>query len=328
MGAQILHTTLIRDLAVAAGAAQIQRDLPVNPISGLIVTLKAANNGASPLIAQFWDDWDDKYTSWRITYRGATIIQGGTADLWMAMALREGQVPSRAQVTQPDNDITSLTFPILFGRRLYDAVECFPATRRGDLVLTIDHAADAGELDTHILQVETIELLDARPRRFCKTTTISQIMAIAGENVIELPVGNALLGALLRPLVFPTGASFASSFGEIALRLDNVELIEARRNWESAQGMLARRIDPTWSQLRHTHAFEPVAGVLTLDVQQDEERAQAYAYLDWDPLNDGAYAVETRGAAHVQLAMVSDQADATASRVLPIELVELGGDGG
>src|SRR6266540_4850019 len=108
MGAQILHTTLIRDLAVAAGAAQIQRDLPVNPISGLIVTLKAANNGASPLIAQFWDDWDDKYTSWRVTYRGATIIQGGTADLWMAMALREGQVPSRAQVTQPDNDITSV----------------------------------------------------------------------------------------------------------------------------------------------------------------------------------------------------------------------------
>jgi hypothetical protein len=325
MSAQILHTTLIRDLVIAAGAAQIQRDLPVNPISGLIVTLKAANNGASPLIAQFWDDFADKYTSWRVTYRGATIMAGNTEDLWIAMALREGQVPSRAQVTQPDNDITSLTFPILFGRKLYDAMECFPASRRGDLVLTIDHAADAGELDTHILQVETIELLDARPKRFVKTTTISQIMAIAGENVIELPVGNDLLGCVLRPLVFPSGALFTSSFGEIALALDNVELIEARRNWESAQGMLARRIDPTWADMRHTHAFEPVAGVLTLDVQSDEERGQAYAYLDWDPLDDGAYAVATRGAAHVQLRMVSDQADVTASRALPIELVEIDG---
>jgi hypothetical protein len=323
MQPQILHTTLIRDLVIAAGAAQIQRDLPVNPISGIICTLKAANNGASPLIAQYWDDFADKYTSWRVTYRGATVLSGNTEDMWLAMALRERQVPSRAQVTQPDGDITSLTFPLLFGRRLYDALECFPATRRGDLVLTIDHAADAGELDTHLLQVETIELLDARPKRFVKTTTISQIMAIAGENVIELPIGNDLIGCVLRPLVFPTGASFASSFGEIALALDNVEVVEARRNWESAQGMLARRVNPTWADMRHTHAFEPVAGILTLDVQRDEERAQAYAYLDWDPLNDGVYAVATRGAAHVQLRMVSDQADATASRILPIELVEI-----
>jgi len=170
--------------------------------------------------------------------------------------------------------------------------------------------------------------LDERPTRFLKVTTITQAMAAAGANEIELPIGNKLLGCLLRPFVVPTVASFNSSFGVIALSVDNVEVMEARRNWESAQGMLARRIDPTWHHLRHTHEFEPVAGIITLAVVQAEVLGQAYAYLDWDPLNDSAYMLDTRGAARVNLEIESDTADgANTSRVLPIEYVEIGGGG-
>ena len=325
MPAQILHTTLIRDRAIAAAGETFQVDLPVNPLSAIIVTLRATNVGAQTLVANLWDDWAAKYTSWRVTYRGATIIQGRTEDLWIEMGRREKWLPTRAQITPTDNDVSSITWPIMFGRRLYDALECFPATRRGDLVLEIAAAADAGTLDGHTVQAETIELLDARPKRFVKVTTLSQVMAAAGINVIELPIGNDLLGCLLRPLVFPSGALFTSSFGELALLVDNVEVIEARRNWESAHGMFSRYVGSEWNDLQHVHGFEPVAGVLTLAVTRDGALAQAYALLDWDPMGDGTYAIDTRGAAHVQLQMVSDQADVTASRVLPIELVEIDG---
>jgi hypothetical protein len=325
MDAQILHSTLIRDRAIAAAGETFQVDLPVNPLSAILLTLKAANNGAVATFVSLLNSWAAKYTSWRVTYRGATIVEGQTEDLWLEMARRERWIPSRAQVTSTDGDVSSITWPLMFGRKLYDHMQCFPATRRGDLVLEVIAAADAGELDTHILQAETIELLDARPRSFLKVTTIEQAMAAAGINIIELPIGNKLLGVLLRPFVFPSGALFTSSFGEVRTKVDNVEVIDAHRNWETLHGMLGRRVPANWNDLEHAHGFEPVAGVVTLDVRRDGVLNQAYGYLDWDPTDDGAYALDTRGAAHVQLEMTSDQADgANTSRVLPVELVELG----
>jgi hypothetical protein len=326
MNAQILHTTLIRDRVIDAAGETFTQDLPVNPLSGILVTMRALINDANSVAGAFVAMFLAKYTSFRVTYRGATIIQGSAADLLVAMMLRERQVPGFGNVSRVNNDAISITFPLLFGRQLYNQLECFPATRRGDLVFEIIAAADADQLDNHTLQVETVELLDAKPSRFYKVTTIEQAMAAAGQNDIELPIGNKLAGALLRPFNFPDGTTFASSFGEIKLLVDNVEVIEAARNFETAHGMLARRAPPFWDFLEHVHG-----GLFTTVVQGDSQNvsnidnlSKAYAYLDWDPLNDDAYMIDTRGAAHVQLRMNSDSADAAnTSRVLPIECVEL-----
>ncbi len=329
MPAQILHTTLIRDRAVLAAGEVFQVDLPVNPISAIILTLRSLLNVVAPVAGAIVSDSLAKYSSIRVSYRGATILQGSLTDLAIAMAVRINRQIGRGQTNATNNDATSITVVLLFGRRLYDALECFPATRRGELVLEVTAAADAGTLDGHSIQAETVELLDARPQRFLKVTTISQLMSVAGVNTIELPVGNKLLGAVLRPFVFPSGALQTSSYGEIALVVDNVEVIEARRNWESAHGMIALRAPANFAELEHRHGFEPVAGVITELGSSDVVLDQAYAYLDWDPLGDLSYALDTRGAAHVQLQMVSDQADVAPnnSRVLPIEYVELAGAG-
>lgn len=323
---QILHTTLIRDRVIAAAGETFQVDLPVNPLSAIIITMRALVNDAAAVANAILSTFAAKYTSWRVTYRGATIIQGSTLDLMIAMALRERQTPAFGNISRADNDAVTLTFPLLFGRRLYDALECFPATRRGDLVFEIIAAADATTLDNHSLQAETIELLDAKPARFRKITTITQAMAAIGINEIELPIGNKLIGCVLRPFTFPTGAAFTSSFGVIALEVDNVEVMEARRNWESAHGMLARRLPPDWNYQEHIHG-----GLFITAVQGDSQNvsivtapSHAYAYLDWDPLDDDQYLLDTRGAARVNLTMDSDTADAAdTSRVLPVELVEL-----
>ncbi len=332
MPAQILHTTLIRDRAVLAAGETFVTDLPVNPLSAIVLTARALNNGAAPATPAIVSDALAKYSSIRVTYRGATILQGSLTDLAVAMALRTGRQIGRGQMNATDNDATSITVPLLFGRRLYDAMECFPATRRGDLVLEVTAAADGGTLDGHSLQAETIELLDARPKAFAKITTISQLMSVAGINTIELPVGNQLLGALLRPFVFPSSALQTSSFGEIALAIDNVEVIEARRNWESAHGLIALRAPTNLAELEHLHGFTDAAAGATVTARgsSDVTLDQAYAYLDWDPLGDLSYALDTSGAAHVQLQMVSDQADVAPnnSRVLPVEYVELRGAGG
>lgn len=326
MNAQPLHTTLLRNRATAAAGETFGLDLPVNPLSAILVTMRALNNGAAGTLIGGITDFLTKYTSWRVSYRGATIIQGSTADLIIEMARRELQLPQQGQVTRVDNDVRSLTFPLLFGWKMYDPKCCFPATRRGDLRLDFTAAADGGVLDNHVLQLETIELLDARPESFLKVTTIAQAMGLSENNDVDLPIGNKLVGALLRPFVFPTAASFNSSFGRITLRIDNVEYIESLRNWDTAHGMLARRVPGTLDWLEHTHGFVDAAAgqTNTQDASEDDATYQPYAYLDWDPLDDRQYLIDTRGATKVQLRFGSDTADgANTSRVLPVEYVEL-----
>ena len=141
--------------------------------------------------------------------------------------------------------------PLVFGRTPYDPLECFPATRRGDLILSYDvDIADTG-YDTLFTQIETVELLDAAPTQFIKQTTTERLMSAIGDIDIEMPIGNDLLGVLLRSFAVPNTA-FTSSMGQIALQVDNVETIYSKANWESLHGDLGRRI-PNWKYDSHVH---------------------------------------------------------------------------
>lgn len=323
---QILATTVNPGRAILAAGETFNIDLPVNPLSHIYLTMIAANNNVLPLSYGALVTMLNKYTSFAVRYRGATIIQGSAVDLLIAMAIR-GQ--GAYMVGQSNNVITNvraLTIALMFGRKMYDALECFPATRRGDLILEVIAAADAAGLDTHVLQIETVELLDAKPERFVKTTTTTQAMAAIGQNEIDLPVGNKLLGVVLRPFAFPNAALQTSSFGNVALEVDNVEVCYARSQWETLHGALARRIPPGFDHIQHVHGFVDAAAG-QVNSQQTTLVApvtEPYAYLELDPHDDGAYALDTRGAARVNLAIESDTADgANTSNILPVELVEL-----
>lgn len=363
---QILRTVLIPDEAQAADGSP-SFDLPVNPLSCVLLTVQALNETSQV------DDYSSlsallsMITDVRISYRGASIIQGSLTDLAVIMAAMTGWGPQQSNKTSMDNDVRSITVPLLFGRRPYDAMECFPATRRGDLVmqLTVDVAV-AGH-DNLVLQAETIELLEAEPQRFTKITTTSKIHNAVSEHDIELPIGNDLLGVLLHGPVAPTGAARSASFGSLALEVDNVETIYSETRWESMRADLMRRLI-AWPERPHVHhmarhvhvmnaagstfptdgtdtALTAVGNVLSIDgiaragitgiqppaiahtLEQEESFGllDNYALLDFDPTRDGSYAFKTAGAARVNLRVTSEVGSGTAVRVLPIELVPIGG---
>ncbi len=323
---QILKTTLLPGRAILLAGETFQVDLPVNPLSHIDITMLAANNNVLPLTYGALITMLNKYTSFAVRYRGATIIQGSAINLLMAMAIRRIGSFMLGQSNNVITNVRALTFTLAFGRKLYNALECFPATRRGDLTLEVIAAADAAGLDTHILQVETCELLDAKPERFVKTTTTTQAMAAAGQNEIDLPIGNRLLGVVLRPFAFPNAALQTSSFGDVALEVDNVEVIYARSQWETLHGHLHHRLPPGFDHLQHIHGFVDAAAgqVNTQETTLTAPISEPYGYMDLDPHDDGEYTLDTRGAARVNLAINSDTADgANTSDVLPIELVEL-----
>lgn len=329
--AQILQTTLVDNRAVDAAGETFQVDLSVNPLSVILLTLRALNTATAVSARDFINTFLDKYTNLNVRYRGATVIDGQLRGIAAGMMIRGGWAWQHGQENGVDNDVRSLTIPILFGRKPYDPKECFPATRRGDLILELTADADAGDLDGHSVHVETVELLDASPERYIKFTESAQAMTATGPNTIALPIGNKLLGVLLNPYAYPSGANRTSSFGEINLEVDNVEVMYSGVDWEAAHALFARRVPPWTVWLNHVHGFDDAAAGQTNTQRgaQDQQWVQEFGLLELDPDNDGAYALDTRGAADVSIQINSDTADgANLSRVYPIELVETGAGAG
>jgi len=249
---RILRTTLVPDEAQAA-AGVIQFDLPVNPLSIILLTVKALNSTATLTNYSVLAALLSMISNINVRYRGASIIDASLTDLAVLTALLSGWQPKQLNQVNTHADVRAVTVPILFGRRPYDPMECFPATRRGDLILQMTTVIAPTGLDTLIIQAETVELLDAEPTQFVKQTTTTKVHNATGEHDIELPIGNNLLGALLQGPIVPTAASYNATFGRVKLQVDNVETMYSETNWETLHGEILRRIIGGWANTPHTH---------------------------------------------------------------------------
>ena len=316
-----LRTVLVQNRAEAADRS-FQEDLPVNPLSMILFTLRAQNAAAittgnlSTLAAMI--------TSLGVVFRGQDVIRGSLTDLAYLMACVTGMVPWGVRSTAADDAFISVTFPLCLGRRPFNTDECFPATRRGDLILdcTIDVAIT--QFDTPVLQIETVELLDAKPGAFMKATTLSHTMASTGQDSVRLPIGNPLLGALLFATTVPTISARTSTWEQMRVKVDNVEYGYAKTNWDTVHGELVRRIRNDMAFLSsHTHQYDGSSGgtaVSSAEVGIGLADA-SYGYLDFDPDSSGEWAIDTAGRADVVIQRDSGVADA--GRVIPVELVRV-----
>lgn len=325
--AQPLRTTLVPDQAISAIAGTDSWNLPPNPLSAIIVTLRALNETAALTTYSALAAFFAKFSNFAVRYRGASVFDADSLDAAMVAMIMGKWAPKQGQINVTNNDVRSITFPILFGKKYGDPSQCFPATRSGDLVLSADWGADPVGLDGFSLQIETLELLDATPESFIKVTTSARTMTAGIGNTLDLPIGNKILGTLLRAATFPTGASFNSSFGQMALKIDNAEAYFSEVNWESTQGEMHRHMPPGWTYPAHVHTENTAAAytqnATTLAGALDIAAVQQYAYLDFDPMGDQSMGLETAGAARIVIQNNSDVADAADSFWLPIERVEV-----
>lgn len=326
---QILRSVLEPGRTLTAAAESgINFNLPVNPLSAVLVSLTALNNTAAITNYSALAAFFAKITKIRTAYRGASIHDGDALDLAMMAGILSRWWWKQGQVNDTDNDVRSLTFPLLFGRKPYDPKQCFPATRNGDFKLYLDTAADPAGLDNFALKLETIEILDANPESFLKITQNGKIMQTGGANEIELPIGNDLLGVLLRAATYPTGASNNSSMAEVALEVDNVEVGISKTQWHGLQGEMGRHIGDWMAYPAHVHTENTAAAYAqnasTLGGRVDIAMLQQYGYIDFDPLMDESYALKTAGAAKVNLAIKSDVTDASNSFAVTVEKVLTG----
>lgn len=323
--ARYLRTVLHQDVALAAGATPLEKDLGVNPLSFLTLTLRMLNNGANAVPPM--TDILALLSNVEVLFKGTSIFSARLNDLVALIANLWGRPSILGHRSKVDNDILNFTTWIPFTRRPYWMLEAFPATRRGDLTLRITPAAAFTGLDTLTLQVEQTELLDAVPEQFIKVTTKTKTPSATGLEDLDLPLGNPILGVLLFGTTVPDAAAQTASIDQVKVLVDNVETQISLTNWESLYGDLGLR----HSQERDhygaiVHENTGAAYVQHADTGGHQFIAAAdhqHAYLDFDPLKDGQYALETEGRGRVNLQINHGVADAV--RALPVELIRLPG---
>jgi len=323
--ARFLRSVVHQDVVVAAAGVPIEKNLGVNPISFLLLTVRAsiAAANATPLLTNLLA----VFTNVEVLFKGTSIISCSLADLLRHAGYTWGRFPHQQTVNDDAATVHWVTVPVPFGRIPYWSKEAFPASRSGDLILKLTIAAAFTNIATVTVQVEQVELLDAIPTQFLKYTTFTKTPSVVGEHDVDFPLGNPILGATLFGTSAPGAASvnFNASIAQVKLLVDNVENYYSLANWESLRGDHIIRAPSAWDFADHDHETPNAvaAGAETSDVSDADLIDRQYVYLDFDPLRNGEYQLETEGRGRVHLRLTADVADAI--RVIPTELIMLPG---
>ena len=324
MGKRFLRSIVLPNEDLPASGARAAFDLPVNPLSHLLLRFQITNTNPAALDTySAIDDVITQITDVTIRHNGENIIQGSLRDLMVLNMAMFGAYPGWSHQTNISGAVRSMVFPLCLGRGMFKEASCFPATQRGNLQMLLTAGADgAGHSDINV-SVEAVELIEANPTEYVKYTTRAGV-SVVGQFDVRLPIGNPLLGVLL----FDTGLGGSTdevlSWGQIRLLKDNVEQLYGNADYEVLAAELHSRLGgiPYWPG--HTHQFNGAAA--GLDESDEAGQAvsigyQGYALLDFDPLGDGTYELETNGAADLIIRGNGDEA--TAIRTIPIERVSV-----
>lgn len=274
--------------------------LAVNPISYLVLHVDGLVAAVTAVgVDQPWTDIDNI----NVTFNGASLINVNGEDLRAVLLALGWRVPYVVNALSAVNgDVVRVSIPIPFTRKPFWLNEGFPATRSGELQVSVSFAAVGATFTTRNFSIETIMLLDGAPKRFLKMVTQSRAL-IVGDVDMSLPVGNPYVGVLVfEPVALDAGIN-TGTIAEMKLLVDEVEWGFASARFEAARDMFERKSGP----------FDAYGTALAIP------QLSNYNYIDFDPLLDDSYLLETVGRASVKLRPTLDNAGTV--RAVPIELV-------
>jgi len=292
---EFIRSSLLRDHTAATEVKKI--DLPINPLSHLIFSLDCFNVANEATLAEIIG-FINKLT---VTKLGKTVLYAESEDLYGVNCYLYGRRPvlSGKVATVTNHQCLSLILP--FGRRIFDPAECYPATKKGELTLTMDTTVPSGSADNGTLNIEAVELIGATPAHYLKTTmaTVSKPNKL-GDNDLDLPMGNDIIAIQIRMTTFPGAASHTFGVDLAKVLVNNQEL-----------GYSAARAQCLVGDL--IHLFETQHGNIAA---QGTINPDNIVYLDFDPRRNDEFLLETAGKSSVTLRMEMGVDEATYVTVL------------
>lgn len=319
------HSVLIPNVSISAGDITSE-DLPVNPLSFALVTVKFAQNLANTQAV--FANIAALLAKMEVLYKGSEIFSASGLDCYAVGLFVCGFESWGVNAKGDDNELRSFTFLVPLGRRMYDGSECFPETRRGELVLQLTWAASFTNIDGVSLQVETVELPGARPGQYLKVTSKSVTPTATGEFDVDLPIGNRISDLVLFGTTIPAGATATKTIQELEIRKNNSEHMYSRSYFESLHNMAGRvgRAPGYWGS--HIHQYDAASYAQYADVSPNKAHNHVlcnHVLVPFDVLRDGQYMLETAEA--TSLVVRINAGDTNAVRVVPCEVVRVSGGG-
>lgn len=314
---EFIHSVLAQNETVTAGTV-VTYDLPVNPLSFILLTLRFQQDKAD--VQLDWDKVDAMLDRVEVTFDGSAIFRANGSDIEALGHMLFGYVPWINNRYGDDDEYTYFTFLIPLTSKLYSPEMAFPRSSRGQLALQITYAAAFTDIDNVSAQIETVELPDASPSKFLKVSTLSVTPTAAGEMDIELPIGNLLRGVLFFGTTVPLADANLQTLTYSQMLADNVQRYIAHTNFECWRQLAALRFPPPIAHGYHIHQLDGAAYAQYMDtsvVKYRNDRTIQHLWWDFDPMRDGTYLFNTQGLS--QLVARVYAGDTSALRVLPIE---------
>ncbi len=278
--AEFIRSTILDARTMAAEVKTY--DLPINPISHLVLTIEGHSLEDETTMAEILA-FINLIT---VRHTGIQVINLESEDLALLNLYLFGSGGLALNPLYAANQHISYSLIIPFGRKLYDPEECFPATRKGEFQITLDTQLPATTVDDALMSLSAIQLPEATPTRHLVSTLFSITNpGDTGEHDIDLPIGNDLLACLIRMTSFPVADAFLFGLDDLRLLFDNRELnIVSSKAPELAGEMINR-----------------VAGTVRTTLAQGGLIPNTCIWMDFDPTRDGTYMIDTRPAARVHL---------------------------
>lgn len=320
---EFIHSVLAHDETVAVGTV-ISYDLPVNPLSHTLITLKFAQNLANDKVS--FTNVLAMMTKIEVLYKGSAVFSMSGLDAY-ACGLLVNRFESWAMNADGnDDDERAITILVPHTRTLYSPQECYPRTTRGELILQITYAAAFTDIDTVFAQIETVELPQAAPEQFIKMTTLARTPTATGQLDIELPIGNEISELVLWGETIPAATADTATIDKMEILVDNINHFYAESNIETIHNMAGRMFSAPGYHGRHVHRLTAAAFAQwddTSPVIPGDHVISNHLHLPFDIFRDGRFALQTAGKSDVIVRI--DAGDTGDIRVIPVEIVKSAG---
>jgi len=201
--------------------------------------------------------------------------------------------------SQTVDDVTGITFPLLFGAPYLNDKMCLPAslTNRKKLTLGLDIATAA--LDDLLIDISEVILIDASPLGCIKQEQIDVSAKGTGDKDLWLQTNWDLLKLLIYSPTVPTGAVYTSTIERAGLEIDDFAFGYKGVPWEHLHGELMDEVEGSGPVEDHIHA-DPVSGNTGMPVGLEHWIAK-YGELDFFYEKDLKWRAPLAGASTAKL---------------------------
>lgn len=318
---EFIQSILAHDEAVVA-ATVVTYDLPVNPLSHILLTIKCARLDSAVTDSPPFMSIPAILARIEVLYKGSAVYSLSGVDCMASGIFINNFETWGVNAEDIEDGEWAITLLVPLTRVLYSPMECFPASTRGELILQLTYAAASVEWDDIRMQIETVELLGASPAQFIKQTTLSATPTANVPLDIPLPIGNNISDIIIWQHQIQTTVSDVAAIDKMEILVDNINKFYPESFVETIQNMTGRMRPPPgyWgSHVHKTYVTPVVAGDPTGIVIAMDHIIMCYLHLPFDIFKNGDYALATAGASAVLLRL-----DITAFgpiRIIPVEVV-------